>query len=294
MSIPAISAYAIPSIDDVQANRVNWSVQTERAVLLVHDMQNYFLRFYAPDSELIHTVVANIQALIRWARQHGVPVVYTAQPSLQSAQQRALLNDMWGPGLTVASAEQAQIHAALTPAASDLVLCKWRYSAFQRSELETTLRDWQRDQLLICGVYAHIGCMTTALDGFMRDIQCFMVADALADFSAADHLQALNFVATRCGAVTTSAACLKLGTRIASPIDFGDFKAAIYACLSDAQGEIDLDDNLLDYGLDSVQVMELLAAWQRAGVNLKFEQFARRTTLRAWWELLQMAQVKAA
>lgn len=294
MSIPAISAYKIPELSSVSNNRVNWQLQPQRAVLLVHDMQNYFLRFYAPDSELIKTVITNIQALINWARRQGIPVVYTAQPGVQSAEQRALLNDMWGAGLTAVDAQQAEIHPAIAPAANDLVLCKWRYSAFQRSDLEQTMRGWQRDQLLICGVYAHIGCMTTALDGFMRDLQCFMIADALADFSAAEHLQALNFVATRCGMVSSTESCLAQKTSNQVPSDFASFKAAISACLSDVQGEIDLDDNLLDYGLDSVQVMELLATWKSAGLNLRFEQLARRTTLRAWWELLQQAQVIAA
>jgi bifunctional isochorismate lyase/aryl carrier protein len=201
MSIPRIASYPLPAADDIPASKASWPFEPRRAVLLIHDMQRYFMDFYGDDSPLAAELIENVRRLRTYCTALGVPVVYTAQPSEQSAQDRALLNDMWGPGLTAADPALARITPQLEPSDEDSVLVKWRYSAFQRSPLEEKLQAWGRDQLVICGVYAHIGCLTTALDAFMRDVQPFIVADALGDFSRQEHLMALSYVAGRCGRV---------------------------------------------------------------------------------------------
>jgi bifunctional isochorismate lyase/aryl carrier protein len=256
-------------------------VEAQRAVLLVHDMQDYFLRFYGEDSELRTKLVANIAALCAWARSAGVPVLYTAQPLKQSAEERALLNDMWGPGLTTADPALQQVAAAVAPLPDDTVLVKWRYSAFQRSDLQQLMRDWGRDQLLIVGVYAHIGCMTTALDAFMRDVQPFMVADALADFSEEEHRMALRYVAGRCGSVTHTAQVLAARPRLT--IEW--LRASLLPRVE--EGGFGPDDNLIDYGLDSLEVMALVAEWEKLGLRVSFEELAGTPTLNAWWDVLQ-------
>ena len=78
----------------------------------------------------------------------------------------------------------------------DIVLTKWRYSAFKRSDLLERMQNWNRDQLIIGGVYAHIGCMVTAIEAFMSDIQPFLVGDAVADFSEEEHRLALKYVSS--------------------------------------------------------------------------------------------------
>lgn len=287
MSLPTVPSYAMPAAADFPASRVSWALQPSRAVLLVHDMQDYFLRCYGARSPLRDTLLQHLQALVRWARAEGLPVVYTAQPSTQSPQDRALLNDMWGPGLSGADPALAGIAQALAPAAGDTVLDKWRYSAFQRSALAGLMREWGRDQLLIGGVYAHIGCLMTAVEAFMQDIQPFMVGDAVADFSLEEHQMALRYVAGRAGRVVGTREVLALGRR---RITWEDFRAGVLARLPEGQEQPQDDDNLLDHGLDSLQLMELIAGWSRQGLRLRFEDLAQNPSLKAWWVLAQKAQ----
>ncbi|WP_018685554.1 isochorismatase family protein [Actinokineospora enzanensis] len=207
MAIQPIDPYPMPVEADLPAGRVSWRPDPRRAVLLVHDMQRYFVAPFDADREPRSTLVRNLVRLRAAAIALGIPVVYTAQPGGMDPAQRGLLNDFWGPGMTTAPADR-RIIDALTPGPADVVLTKWRYSAFHRSDLADRLATWHRDQLLITGVYAHVGCLTTAGDAFALDIRPFLLADALADFSRADHDQALTHGARTCAAVTTTARAL--------------------------------------------------------------------------------------
>ncbi|QBI54653.1 isochorismatase family protein [Streptomonospora litoralis] len=203
MPLPHIEPYELPGPGDLPANRADWRPDPARTALLIHDMQRYFLHPYLPGAQPIEGALANIAALREAARAVGVPVVYTAKPGDMSAEARGLENDFWGPGMR-ADADQTGIAEPLAPEEGDALITKWRYSAFAHTDLADRLHRQGRDQLLITGVYAHIGCLLTAADAFMRDIQPFLVADATADFSAEDHRFALRYVAQRCGAATST------------------------------------------------------------------------------------------
>ncbi|MDX7991017.1 isochorismatase family protein [Xenorhabdus littoralis] len=284
MSIPKINDYILPTTQELPSNKVDWSFDSQRAALLIHDMQNYFLNFWKTDSQLVMQIIDNIARLRKQCKQLGIPVFYTAQPNHQSDADRGLLNDMWGAGLNL-HPEQQSITDALAPASDDTVLIKWRYSAFQRSDLEQQLKIMERDQLIICGVYAHIGCMTTATDAFMRDIKPFFVADALADFSRDEHIMALRYIAGRCGRVLTTETLLNEISP--SPKWTGErLRAEILPLLDDDCGEIDDHENLLDYGLDSVKIMSLVTHWNHENHNIDFISLVKTPTLANWFILL--------
>lgn len=203
MTIDRVQPYRMPGERDLPPGVVAWRPDASRAALLIHDMQRYFLRFLPEGRSPSVELVAHAGALLHAARDARVPVFYTAQPGAMTTEDRGLLADFWGPGMTRDPGDR-EIIPELAPAAGDTILTKWRYSAFVRSDLHCRLVQAGRDQLIVCGVYAHVGCLMTANDAMARDIQPFLVADALADFSPEYHLLALEYAAERCAAVVTT------------------------------------------------------------------------------------------
>ncbi|RBP85788.1 isochorismatase family protein [Marinomonas rhizomae] len=290
MTIKQISDYPMPSISNYPTNKVDWQIDAERAVLLIHDMQAYFLSFYDPKGPLIATVIQNLKRLREWAYANNVPVVYTAQPYEQSDEDRALLNAMWGQGLSASTADQQLIIDQLTPNENDVILTKWRYSAFSRSDLRERMQGWNRDQLIVGGVYAHIGCMITSVDAFMNDIQPFLVGDAVADFSEEEHHMALKYVSSRCGKVVDVDSLVHAD-------DQGITQEWLYAKvqqLIEEDEELDPDESLIVYGLDSLKIMQFASDLKANGIAISFEEIARNPTLSNWWAMVQDRQINTS
>ena len=316
MAIPRISSYDLTSACTPITNRVDWKINPSRAVLLVHDMQNYFVDFYDRTQAPIKNVIHNCQTLINKSENSGITAIYTAQPPNQTPQDRALLTDFWGPGLSEDNTQSSEPKATgiineLSPSASALQFTKWRYSAFQRTPLEQWMRDNNKDQLIICGVYAHIGILSTCLEGFMRDIQCFVIEDACADFSGEEHKMARQYIAGRCGAVIPLSEVLtsiQPSTANATKVQQKD--SAIqnqHAVFSPAQlqrqiaqalqihpDDFEASDNLMDVGLDSIRLMSLLDQWRNAGANVDFIDLADTPTVNDWSSLLSASAQPAA
>ncbi|MFD6392828.1 isochorismatase family protein [Nocardia sp. NPDC055029] len=200
MPIPPIAPYPMPGADEFTADQVDWTAEPGRCALLIHDMQQYFLDAYDLYRDPARTLIANIARLRDRCHELDIPVIYTMQPGNQHPSRRGILADFWGSGM--AEGADTQVINALSPESQDIQVTKWRYSAFQRTDLRELLGYYQRDQLLVTGVYTHMGCMLSAAEAFMGDVRPFLVHDATADFSREEHVMALNYVARRCGAVT--------------------------------------------------------------------------------------------
>lgn len=206
MGLPVIGSYPMPDRSVIPPSCVPWTIDPARAALLIHDMQNHFVRAFPAGRSPVVELVENIAALRELAGTLDMPVVFSAEPAAQTPGRRGLLADIWGPG--IGEPDAAAIVAALDPRPGEHLLANVRHNAFLRSHLGRLLRSTGRDQLIVCGVYAHLGVLLTAADAFMNDIQPFVVADAVADFSAEEHAMALRWAA-RSGVVCTTDGLLR-------------------------------------------------------------------------------------
>lgn len=205
---PSVERYALPGKQSLSLNKVDWSIESGRTALLVHDMQKFWVdRFVEPDE-----LIKNISALTQVCREHDVPIIYSVGEKVRNKAERGLALDLWGPGIGKAggvSDEDADVISELKPRDSDFIISKSKYSAFFDTELEKKMFAMGRSQIIITGIFAHHGCLATALDAYMRNIKVFFVADATADYSREDHDMALSYVAETSGVLTTAGVAIE-------------------------------------------------------------------------------------
>jgi ureidoacrylate peracid hydrolase len=73
------------------------------------------------------------------------------------------------------------------PAGGDYVVSKSRYSAFDGTRLDESLRAMGRDTLVVCGLTTECCIAAAVQDGFARDYHVFVAADAVAAYESDLH-----------------------------------------------------------------------------------------------------------
>lgn len=282
MTLPDLIDYEapVPPLRDVPTSRAPWSLDPTRAAVLVHDAQSYFLRPYHPSCPALVTALRRTEEILSAARTSGIPVYYTAQDG--EHRDRGLQADLWGGGMS-SRIEDTAVVPRIAPRPGDVVLTKHRYSAFARSDLADRLARSRRDQLVITGVYAHIGILATAFDGFCRDVQPFVVADAVADFGRDEHALALDQIASCCGVVTCAADVVASLSPASSGGGWGQtVRDALTRVLPDDIVDAAYADehaDLFALGLNSLQAFDILDDLAEEGVDIDFGEFTRSATI---------------
>ena len=74
---------------------------------------------------------------------------------------------------------------------------------------------------------------------------------------------------------------------MSAKLTLDDVRADVAELLYEDPSELADDENLLDWGLDSVRIMSLVERWRRLGVQITFADLAECPSLADWWSVLE-------
>ena len=64
-------------------------------------------------------------------------------------------------------------------------------------------------------------------------------------------------------------------------------RADVARMLREDPENIGLDDTLMDWGLDSMRLLDLVMSWNAAGLNIDVMEIGAETSLNGWWRVIQ-------
>ena len=164
----------------------------EQSVLLVTDMQDYFLdpasHAYVPAAGAI---IPNIMKLTGLFEKNNFPVVFTRH--VNNPYNAALMGS-WYPELLSEDTGLANIISELKPA-DHRVMGKSQYDAFYETGLLDFVNKKGKTQIVICGVMTNLCIETTARSAFVQGIQPFVPIDATACYTYDMHLGSIRNLA---------------------------------------------------------------------------------------------------
>lgn len=155
--------------------------------LVVVDMQNDFCNpADFPDSV---PMLPRLQRFIADARGAGVRVIFT-----QAVHDETNDTEVWKTrrqphrkDIVATGSVGAEFHPEFQPRDGDVVIVKYRYSAFIGTPLELNLRAMGIQTLLMTGIATNVCVESTLRDAFQRDFYVVLVEDCCASAACELH-----------------------------------------------------------------------------------------------------------
>lgn len=160
-------------------------INRDRTAVLIMDFQQRIINNVASDPE---NVVKQASQVLEGARSAGIPVIYVVHRG----------------GPFAEYAPDIEIHEGVAPAAGEMVITKIRPGPFSTTNLDVTLREMGRDNLVIMGV-ATSGCVLSCVRWAVDvNYKFTVVADACSDADPEVHRVLTEKVYPRQGTVVNT------------------------------------------------------------------------------------------
>lgn len=167
-------------------------IDPARTAIIVVDMQNDFVAAGAPmETPAARAIVPKLAETLRFCRDAGVRVIYTAHVHRRDGCDMGLFDDMHPPiasrAALVDGTKGVDIYPDLAPAQGEHVVKKHRYSGFFGTDLDIILREWGIDTVIISGTTTENCCHATARDAMFRNYRVVFLSDVTATYDYPDR-----------------------------------------------------------------------------------------------------------
>jgi ureidoacrylate peracid hydrolase len=196
----------------------DWQLDPQRTALVIVDVQNDYAhkeghlgKKMGMGVQRARKILPTIRKLIDCCKSAGAFVVWVQSVRTDQNCEKARhkispprFADGWlgGPKINTFG---SQIIDEIKPSSpDDVVVQKWRNSAFFKTALEQILRNKGIDTLLMVGIATNVCVESTLRDAYFRDFDIVLVKDGCFAPSRREHLGTIRRVESSYGAVATS------------------------------------------------------------------------------------------
>ena len=198
-------------------NEEGLTLDADRCVLIIQDMQNDVMmdggawaETGAPEHAKEQNVVENIKALAETCRAKGIPVLHVhyivedGAPGLKI--NAGLFQGVKDTGGLVRGSWGAAPAEGLEPQKGDFVVEKMRMNAWEGTRLESLLKGFGRDTVIVTGAWTNMSVEHTARTGADKGYYMVVPEDGCSTMNADWHNASINYALQNVSTVTTCAA----------------------------------------------------------------------------------------
>jgi nicotinamidase-related amidase len=146
----------------------------------------------------IEQVVKNSKRIIELCRSRDIPIIYTRQINRSDGvglSRGEEIDESGRPVYYCSDTEAVKVADEIAPQRDDIVIDKYRWSAFHQTSLELFLQSMGIKDIIIGGMVTDGCLMTSLIDGYYRNYQMHLVKDMCATTCEGGHISSVLIMA---------------------------------------------------------------------------------------------------